>query len=148
MFSTTQRRTSPKKNGFRSSPLSGIRRLETFAMKSMDRNSSLLKLKLDLVYRDLAIEEAQKRFDELNLPREEVVAAAAAPAEPAVVALPKAKKTKVVRALVPAGEGPKRTMSEEARKAASERMKKRWADTKAAADAARLPPKAVLPAAK
>jgi hypothetical protein len=114
----------------------------------MDRNSSLLKLKLDLVYRDLAIEEAQKRFDELNLPREEVVAAAAAPAEPAVVALPKAKKTKVVRALVPAGEGPKRTMSEEARKAASERMKKRWADTKAAADAARLPPKAVLPAAK
>lgn len=148
MFSTTQRRTSPKKNGFRSSPPPGIQRLETFAMKSMDRNSSLLKLKLDLVYRDLAIEEAQKRFDELNLPREEVVAAAAAPAEPAVVALPKAKKTKVVRALVPAGEGPKRTMSEEARKAASERMKKRWADTKAAADAARLPPKAVLPAAK
>ena len=111
----------------------------------MDRNSSLLKLKLDLVYRDLAIEEGQKRFDELNLPREEVVAAAA-PAEPAVVAIP--KKTKVVRALVPVGEGPKRTMSEEARKAASERMKKRWADTKAAADAARLPPKAVLPAAK
>jgi len=114
----------------------------------MDRNSSLLKLKLDLVYRDLAIEEAQKRFDELNLPREEVVAAAA-PAEPAVVDLPKAaKKTKVVKALVPVGEGPKRTMSEEARKAASERMKKRWADTKAAADAARVPPKAVLPAAK
>jgi hypothetical protein len=109
----------------------------------MDRNSSLLKLKLDLVYRDLAIEEGQKRFDELNLPREEVVVAAAAPA---VVAIQ--KKTKVVRALVPVGEGPKRTMSEEARKAASERMKKRWADTKAAADAARLPPKAVLPAAK
>ena len=133
-----------KKNGFRSSPLSGIQRLETFVMKSMDRNSSLLKLKLDLVYRDLAIEEGQKRFDELNLPREEVVAAA--PAEPAVVAIP--KKTKVVRALVPAGEGPKRTMSEEARKAASERMKKRWADTKAAADAARLPPRAVLPSGK
>jgi hypothetical protein len=146
MFSITQRKTSPKKNGFRSSPLSGIRRLETFAMKSMDRNSSLLKLKLDLVYRDLAIEEAQKRFDELNLPREEVVAAA--PAEPAVVALPKAatavtaKKTKVIRALVPEGQAPKRTMSEEAKKAASERMKKYHADKKA------LPPKAVLPAAK
>jgi hypothetical protein len=138
MFSITQRKTSPKKNGFHSSPLSGIRRLETFAMKSMDRNSSLLKLKLDLVYRDLAIEEAQKRFDELNLPREEVVAAA--PAEPAVVALP--KKTKVVRALVPEGQAPKRTMSEEAKKAASERMKKYHADKKS------LPPKAVLPAAK
>jgi hypothetical protein len=104
----------------------------------MDRNSSLLKLKLDLVYRDLAIEEAQKRFDELNLPREEVVAAA--PAEPAVVALP--KKTKVIRALVPEGQAPKRTMSEEAKKAASERMKKYHADKKS------LPPKAVLPAAK
>lgn len=116
-----------------------------FAMKSMDRNSSLLKLKLDLVYRDMAIEEGQKRFDELNLPHEEVVAPAGA--EPAVVEPPKAKKTKVVRALVPDGQAPKRTMSEEARKAASERMKKRWADTKAAADGARAPPKAVLPAA-
>jgi len=143
MFSTTQRKRRSKKNGFLSSPLSGIRRLETFAMKSMDRSSNLLKLKLDLVYRDLAIEEAQKRFDELNLPREEVVATE--PAEPAVVVLPKAvttKKTKVVRALVPAGQAPKRTMSEEAKQAASERMKKYHADKKA------LPPKAVLPAAK
>jgi len=117
----------------------------------MDRNSSLLKLKLDLVYRDLAIEEGQKRFDELNLPTEGVVAAAAAaPAEPAVVALPKTKKTKVVRALVPVGEGPKRTMSEEARKAASERMKKFHADKKAEVEAHRaaIRPKAVLPAAK
>jgi len=86
----------------------------------MDRNSSLLKLKLDLVYRDLAIEEAQKRFDELNLPREEVVAPADAP--PEVVNLPKVKKTKVVRALVPAGQVAKKT--------------------------AARPPKAVLPAAK
>lgn len=116
-------------------------------MKSMDRNSSLLKLKLDLVYRDLAIEEGQKRFDELNLPTEGVVAAA--PAEPAVVALPKAaKKTKVVRALVPGAAPAKRTMSDAARAAASERMKKRWADTKAAADAARAPPRAVLPVDK
>jgi hypothetical protein len=116
-------------------------------MKSMDRNSSLLKLKLDLVYRDLAIEEAQKRFDELNLPTEGVVAAA--PAEPAVVALPKTKK-KVVRALVPEGQAPKRTMSEEARKAASERMKKFHADKKAEVEAHRaaIRPRAVLPADK
>ena len=93
----------------------------------MDRNSSLLKLKLDLVYRDLAIEEGQKRFDELNLPHEEVAAAPDAPL--AVVDAPKVKK-KVVRALVPAGEGPKRTM-------ASERTKK-----------AAQPPRAVLPADK
>ena len=116
----------------------------------MDRNSSLLKLKLDLVYRDLAIEEGQKRFDELNLPTEDVVAAP--PAEPAVVALPKVKKTKVVRALVPAGvpgAAPvKRVVSDAVRAAASERMKKYHADQKALRDAARAPPKAVLPVDK
>jgi hypothetical protein len=117
-------------------------------MKSMDRNSSLLKLKLDLVYRDLAIEEAQKRFDELNLPTEGVVAAA--PAEPAVVALPKTVKKKVVRALVPEGQAPKRTMSEDARKAASERMKKFHADKKAEVEAHRaaIRPREGLPADK
>jgi hypothetical protein len=115
----------------------------------MDRNSSLLKLKLDLVYRDLAIEEAQKRFDELNLPTEGVVAAA--PAEPAVVALPKVKKTKVVRALVPEGQVPaKRVVSDAVRAAASERMKKFHADKKAEVEAHRaaIRPKAVLPADK
>ena len=137
-----------KKNGFRSSQPPGIRRLETFAMKSMDRNSSLLKLKLDLVYRDLAIEEGQKRFDELNLPTEDVVAAP--PAEPAVVELPKMAKAKkkVVRALVPEGQAPKRVMSEAARAAASERMKKYHADQKAMRDAARAPPNAGLPVDK
>ena len=117
-------------------------------MKSMDRNSSLLKLKLDLVYRDLAIEEGQKRFDELNLPTEGVVAAA--PAEPAVVALPKTKK-KVVRALVPEGQVPaKRVVSDAVRAAASERMKKFHADKKAEVEAHRaaIRPKAVLPADK
>jgi hypothetical protein len=111
----------------------------------MDRNSSLLKLKLDLVYRDLAIEEGQKRFDELNLPTEGVIAAA--PAEPAVVALPKVKKTKVVRALVPEGQAPKRVMSDAARAAASERMKKFHADKKAEVEAHRaaIRPRAVLP---
>ena len=137
-----------KKNGFRSSQPPGIRRLETFVMKSMDRNSSLLKLKLDLVYRDLAIEEGQKRFDELNLPTEGVIAAA--PAEPAVVALPKVKKTKVVRALVPEGQAPKRVMSDAARAAASERMKKFHADKKAEVEAHRaaIRPRAVLPVDK
>jgi len=110
-----------------------------FAMKSMDRSSALLKLKLDLVYRDLAIEEGQKRFDELNVPVVEPAPEAVAPA--VVVKTP--PKKKVIRALVPEGVA-KRTMSDAARAAASERMKKRWADKKAEAEA----PKAVLPAPK
>jgi hypothetical protein len=124
-----------------------------FAMKSMDLNSSRLRLKLDLVYRDLAIEEAQKRFDELNVP-----VLAPPPAEEAVEtvqAVPvAAPKKKVIKALIPAGvpgAAPvKRTMSEEARKAASERMKKFHADKKAEIEAHRaaIRPKAVLPAAK
>jgi hypothetical protein len=125
-----------------------------FAMKSMDRNSSRLRLKLDLVYRDLAIEEGQKRFDELNVPE-----LAPPPAEEAnvetVQAVPvSAPKKKVIKALIPAGvpgaAPAKRTMSEEARKAASERMKKFHADKKAEVEAHRaaIRPKAVLPAAK
>lgn len=34
-----------------------------FAMKSMDK---LLQLKLDMVYRNLSMEEAQKRFSEFS----------------------------------------------------------------------------------
>ena len=66
-----------------------------FAMKSMDKTSALLKLKLDLVYRDLAIEAAQTRFDELNVVE---VAPEAAPAMPtvAVVDVPKAPPKKKV----------------------------------------------------
>jgi hypothetical protein len=37
-----------------------------FAVKSMDVNSNLLKLKLDMVYHDLPMEEGQKRFEELG----------------------------------------------------------------------------------
>jgi hypothetical protein len=61
-----------------------------FVEKNMDVNSSLLKLKLDLVYRNLSTEEAQKLYSELT---------ATAPPEP-----PKPKtiiKRKVVKALVP-----------------------------------------------
>jgi hypothetical protein len=52
-----------------------------------------LRLKLDMVYRDLPLEEAEKRFAELAPPPE------APPAEePAVVVKP---KRKVVKALIP-----------------------------------------------
>jgi hypothetical protein len=113
-----------------------------FAMKSMDKESALLKLKLDLVYRDLAIEEAQKRFDELNVvaPAAE---AAEAPAIPVVEIAKAPTKKRVIKALVPAGTPAKRTMTDEAKAALSERMKKQWADKKAA-----IAPKAVLPAPK
>jgi hypothetical protein len=138
-----------KKNGFRSSLPPGILQPEMFAMKSMDKTSALLKLKLDLVYRDLAIEAAQTRFDELNVV--EVAPEAAAPAM-AVVDIPKAPpKKKVIKALVPAGAAPaKRVVSDAVRAAASERMKKFHADKKAEVEAHRaaMAPRAVLPAAK
>jgi hypothetical protein len=59
----------------------------------MDVNSNLLKLKLDMVYRDLPVEEAQKRFDDATLAPE------TKPLEPIETA-PKPKR-KVVKALVP-----------------------------------------------
>lgn len=37
-----------------------------FAVKNMDVNSNLLKLKMDMVYKDLPIEEAEKRFAEIT----------------------------------------------------------------------------------
>jgi hypothetical protein len=56
----------------------------------MDVNSSLLKLKLDMVYRNLSIEEAQKVYSELTATL------------PPVVDKPKTViKRKVVKALVP-----------------------------------------------
>ncbi len=123
-----------------------------FAMKSMDKESALLKLKLDLVYRDLAIEEAQKRFDELNVvaPAAESAEGPEGPEAPVpVVAVKTAPKKKVVRALVPGAAPAKRVMSDEARAALSARMKKQWADKVAVIQAARAqPPKAVLPAPK
>jgi len=68
-----------------------------FAMKSM--GDSLLKLKLDMVYRDLPVEDAQKRYAEIVTP-----AAPAAPAAVAAVAAPAEKpkpKRKTIKALVP-----------------------------------------------
>ena len=74
----------------------GIQPPEMFAVKSMDVNSNLLKLKLDMVYRDLPIEEAQKRFDELGQAPD---VKAEEPVE--TNELPKKPKRKVVKALVP-----------------------------------------------
>lgn len=67
-------------------------------MKSMEANSNLLKLKLDMVYRDLTMEVAQQKFAELTtapLPKVEIPEPVAAPAPPA----PKAKRKKLVKAV-------------------------------------------------
>jgi BarA-like signal transduction histidine kinase len=61
-----------------------------FAEKSMDVNSSLLKLKLEMVYRNLSTEEAQKVYSELTA------------TVPPKIDQPKTViKRKVVKALVP-----------------------------------------------
>lgn len=62
----------------------------------MDINSNLLKLKLDMVYRDIPIEEGQKRFEELNTVPEQK---ALEPIETREIR--KKSKRKVVKALVP-----------------------------------------------
>lgn len=64
----------------------------------MDVNSNLLRLKLDMVYRDLPIEEAQKRYTEVTqVPEEKPVEEMTVVQGPA-----KAKpKRKTVKALVP-----------------------------------------------
>ena len=78
-----------RSSAFRSNLLHGILRHETFAVKNMD---NLLKLKLDMVYRDLPMETAQKRFSEATV-------VPPAPPEPAP-APPKVRR-KVVKVLVP-----------------------------------------------
>jgi hypothetical protein len=39
-----------------------------FAVKNMDANSTLLKLKLDMVYKDLPIEKAEATFADVVQP--------------------------------------------------------------------------------
>ena len=87
LLDTTRRREFPF------SPKYGIRQLEMFAVKNMEVNSALLKLKLDMVYRDLPLEEAETRFAAAKIPPP---APAAAPA-----VLPLAAKRKVVVPLKP-----------------------------------------------
>ena len=63
----------------------------------MDVNSNLLKLKLDMVYHDLPMEEAQKRFEELGSAPDVKASEPMATKE-----LPRTKhRRKVVIALVP-----------------------------------------------
>ena len=65
-------------------------------MKSMQDNSNLLKLKLNMVYRDLAMEVAQQTFTELTTAAPlKVEVPEAAPAPP-VAAPAKAKRKKLV----------------------------------------------------
>ena len=86
-----------KKNVFRLLRQHGILQHEMFAVKNMDVNSNLLRLKLDMVYRDLDMEEAQKRFSEITTvvpPTEE---------KPAMteVKVGKPKKRRTVKGLLP-----------------------------------------------
>jgi hypothetical protein len=64
-----------------------------FAMKSMEDN--LTRLKLDMVYRDLSMEEAQKRFSEATTLPEEASTPEAIPTKELVK-----PKRKVVKAVV------------------------------------------------
>lgn len=65
-----------------------------FAVKSMGDN--LLKLKLDMVYRDLSMEEAQKRFSEATTLPEEAPVPEVIKTKELVKAKPKRKVVKAV----------------------------------------------------
>lgn len=67
----------------------------------MDVNFNLMKLKLDMVYRDLSAEEAQKRFAEATTVPETAETKASAPVETKVLESAKKPKRKTVKALVP-----------------------------------------------
>jgi hypothetical protein len=65
-----------------------------FAWKSMDVSSNLVKLKLDMVYRDLSMETASQAFTEIIRP--------VLPVTEAPVEAPKPKpKKKTVKAALP-----------------------------------------------
>ena len=66
----------------------------------MEANSNLLKLKLDMVYRDLPLEEAEKKFAEITSSSASNAAAEPEPMGVKVVAKPKQKR-KTVKALLP-----------------------------------------------
>jgi hypothetical protein len=78
-----------KKNVYHLFQQCGTLQRETFAVKSMQDNSNLLRLKLDMVYRDLPTEVAQQKFTELTEAR------VAAPAPAPVIA----KRKKLVKAV-------------------------------------------------
>lgn len=66
----------------------------------MEVSFNLLKLKLDMVYRDMPLEEAEKRFGEATAAPEGLTAPEPAPIETRALE-PKKPKRKVVKALVP-----------------------------------------------
>ena len=66
----------------------------------MEVSSNLLKLKLDMVYRDLPLEEAEKRFAEITSSGASNAAAAPEEMTTRVVEKPKPKR-KTVKALLP-----------------------------------------------
>ena len=76
-----------KKSGYPLRRHYGTLQRETFAVKSMQDNSSLLRLKLDMVYRDLQMEAAQQKFMELMAPPSQEPVP-----EPAPAPKPKRKK--------------------------------------------------------
>lgn len=81
------------KNAYRLLQQIGILPLEMFAQKNMgDNHTRLLLLKMDMVYRELPMEEAQKRFEEIMQPTPETVPKT----EPAP-----ARKRKVVKTILP-----------------------------------------------
>ena len=62
-----------------------------FVVKSMDVNSNLLRLKLDLVYRNLSMDEGQTKFAELTQ-----TVATAPPEPPKEPSKPKRKAVKTI----------------------------------------------------
>jgi hypothetical protein len=68
-----------------------------FAMKSMDK---LLRLKLDMVYRNLSVEEAQKLHSELQAPPLAAAAESAEPPAPQPAAPPAAKPKTAIKGKV------------------------------------------------
>jgi hypothetical protein len=70
-----------------------------FAWKSMDASSSLTKLKLEMVYRDLSTDSAAQMFDEIVRPK--IPETVEEPAEIPVAVVQKPKKKKVVKAVLP-----------------------------------------------
>jgi hypothetical protein len=64
-----------------------------FVVKSMDVNSNLLRLKLDLVYRNLSMDEGQTKFTELT---QTTIPETVAAVPPAVPSKPKRKAVKTI----------------------------------------------------
>lgn len=68
----------------------------------MEVNYNLLKLKLDMVYRDISPDDAQKRFAEATTVPESAETKASGDVGTKVMESTKKPKRKVVKALVPA----------------------------------------------